>query len=80
MRFLLAYEPEGGRLTERSEPQSLHDPHEYVSGSLGEWPTPTAILLGADGLLAGGPVTGSDPIDGVRRRTSAPPSTRPPQP
>lgn len=63
VRFLLAYEPEGGRLTERSEPQSLHDPNEYVSGSLGEWPTPAAILFGADGLLAGGPVTGSDPIE-----------------
>lgn len=62
VRLLLAHEPEMSRLTEWSEPQSLHDPHGYVSGSLGEWPTPTAILLGADGLLAGGPVTGSDHV------------------
>ena len=42
----------------------LHDPHGYVRESIGEWSTPTAVLLGADGLLAGGPITGVDAIEG----------------
>ena len=58
VRFLLAHPPEAGPLTQTDEPQSLHDPHGYVSGSIEDWRTPTAVLLGIDGLLAGGPVTG----------------------
>lgn len=63
VRFLLAHEPELGRLTQREEPQSLHDPFGYVSGSIQDWPTPTAVLFGIDGLLAGGPVIGSEAIE-----------------
>jgi len=48
--------------TEHAEPQSLHDPDGYVRGSIADWATPTAVLLGADGLLAGGPVTGLEAI------------------
>lgn len=48
---------EGGRL------QSVHDEKEYVSDSLGYSGTPSAVLLGVDGLLAGGPVTGDRAVD-----------------
>lgn len=58
VRLLLAEPAALSRWTERDEPQSLHDVEEYVSGSIGDWATPTAVLIGADGLLAGGPVTG----------------------
>lgn len=58
VRLLLVEPAEWSPWTERSEPQSLHDVEDYVAGSIGEWATPTAVLLGADGMLAGGPVTG----------------------
>jgi hypothetical protein len=58
VRLLLAEPAAMSRWTERDEPQSLHDVEEYVAGSIGDWATPTAVLIGADGLLAGGPVTG----------------------
>lgn len=57
LRLLVRHEPDAG-LTEHAEPQSLHDPHGYVSGSIDDWGTPSAVLIGRDGLLAGGPVTG----------------------
>lgn len=62
VRLLLRNPPTTGSFAEHDEPQSLHDPEGYISGTLGEWSTPTAVLLGADGLLAGGPVTGADAI------------------
>jgi hypothetical protein len=62
VRFLLTHEPGRSALTETTEPQSLHDPHKYVRDSIGRWNTPTAVLLGADGMLAGGPVTGFQDI------------------
>lgn len=62
VRLLLRNTPTPGSFAEHDEPQSLHDPEGYISGTLGEWSTPTAVLLGADGLLAGGPVTGADAI------------------
>lgn len=55
---LLLVEPTSSRWAELEEPQSLHDLGDYVAGSIEEWATPSAVLLGADGLLAGGPVTG----------------------
>lgn len=58
IRLLLQYAPAEGAFAERTEPQSLHDPDDYVRRSIEEWATPTALLLGSDGLLAGGPVTG----------------------
>ncbi|GAA1469100.1 MauE/DoxX family redox-associated membrane protein [Microbacterium thalassium] len=63
VRFLLSSAPEDSALVELDEPQSLHDPHGYVRGSIDDWATPTAVLFGADGLLAGGPVTGAEEID-----------------
>lgn len=62
IRILSTLLPEASRLTEREEPQSLHDPNEYVSGSIEDWRTPTAVLFGIDGMLAGGPVTGTDDV------------------
>jgi hypothetical protein len=58
IRLLLAEPASWSPWTERDEPQSLHDVEDYVAGSIGEWGTPTAVLLGADGMLAGGPITG----------------------
>ncbi len=58
IRLLLVADPELAGWAEKNEPQSLHDPAKYVSGSIADWPTPTAVLLGSDGLLAGGPVSG----------------------
>lgn len=63
VRFLLWPAPENSTLTETAEPQSLHDPHMYVQGSIADWATPAAVLIGADGYLAGGPVSGFDAID-----------------
>lgn len=64
IRLLLTIAPEATSWTERSEPQSLHDPGDYVSASISDWPTPTAVLIGSDGMLAGGPVTGFNDIEG----------------
>jgi hypothetical protein len=46
-------------LTSTEEPMSMHDTDGLVSESLGIRATPGAVLLGADGLLAGGPVVGA---------------------
>lgn len=62
VRMLVRTAPESSALVELDEPQSLHDPEGYVSGSIGDWATPTAVLLGVDGLLAGGPVTGTEEV------------------
>lgn len=63
VRLLLA-EPIGmSPYEEHTEPQSLHDVGDYVSASIGDWATPTAVLLGVDGMLAGGPVTGTLAIE-----------------
>ncbi|WP_052226375.1 MauE/DoxX family redox-associated membrane protein [Microbacterium mangrovi] len=64
VRFLLMREPDNSELTSTTEPQTLHDPHQYVAGSLLDvLRTPTAILVGVDGWLAGGPETGAEPIE-----------------
>ncbi|SDM09757.1 MauE/DoxX family redox-associated membrane protein [Microbacterium azadirachtae] len=63
VRFLLQSAPEDSRLASAEEPQTVHDPLRYVGPSLADhWFTPTAVLLGADGMLAGGPVTGASAI------------------
>lgn len=60
---LLLVEPATSRWAEHEEPQSLHDVGDYVAASIEEWSTPSAVLLGADGLLAGGPVTGDVAVE-----------------
>lgn len=41
----------------------VHDPQQYAVQALRLPGTPSAVLLGADGMLAGGPVSGHDAID-----------------
>jgi hypothetical protein len=61
VRLLLDDSPASSPWTEENEPQSLHDPDHRVGSSLADYlPTPAVVLLGVDGLLAGGPVSGSD--------------------
>ncbi|MDQ0613756.1 putative membrane protein YphA (DoxX/SURF4 family) [Microbacterium sp. W4I4] len=63
VRLLVRTMPEQSPLTSAEEPQTLHDPYDYVRSSIADWQTPTALLLGIDGLLAGGPVTGEPAIE-----------------
>lgn len=63
LRLLLRPEPGDTALTERQEPQSLHDPTGLVRASIADWPTPTAVLFGIDGMLAGGPESGYAAIE-----------------
>lgn len=58
VRLLLSKPVNLSAWTEQDEPQSLHDVEDYVAESIGYRGTPTAVLLGADGMLAAGPVTG----------------------
>ena len=60
---LVMSEPVDHAWAERDEPQSLHDAAGYVQDSIGYTGTPSAVLLGVDGLLAGGPVTGHLAVD-----------------
>lgn len=62
IRLLVQREPGSSPIAEHTEPQSLHDPGGYVRGSIAEWTTPAAVLLGSDGLLAGGPELGYEAI------------------
>lgn len=63
VRLLLQNLPGASALRSVEEPQTVHDPDRYVGLSFSDgWFTPSAVLLGADGMLAGGPVTGSASI------------------
>ena len=62
VRLLLTVPADDSTLASTDEPQSVHDTPFHVSRSFGYGATPTAVLLGADGLLAGGPVTGDAAI------------------
>lgn len=63
VRFLLQLPPATSSMTDTDEPQTLHDPSMHVRDSIADWVTPTAVLIGMDGYLAGGPVTGADEIE-----------------
>lgn len=58
VHLLVTSAPDASPLTSAVHPHTLHDPAGYVRGSIADWQTPSAVLLGGDGLLAGGPVTG----------------------
>lgn len=62
VRLLLNSDPDIDPFTERTEPQSLHDVHYYVSSSIADWPVPAAVLFGTDGMIAGGPVAGAETV------------------
>jgi hypothetical protein len=63
VRLLFTHAHDSGLMSELSEPQSLHDVDRLVSRSIKEWPTPSAVLFGSDGMLAGGPISGVRDID-----------------
>ena len=62
VRVIVRQSVDATALTSREEPMSLHDTEGLVSESLGMQATPSAVLLGADGLLAGGPVVGATAV------------------
>lgn len=62
IRVLVRTPPGEGSLSSTEEPQSLHDVERYVIESVTEGRVPAAVLLGVDGLLAGGPVTGNQRV------------------
>jgi len=59
IRLVLGAAPGSSALTSATEPLSVHDPQGLVAETFDMRATPSAVLLGADGLLAGGPVVGS---------------------
>lgn len=75
VRVVVTVAPGDGALSSTDEPQTVHDPRERLRASFGFWGTPSALLLGADGLLAGGPVTGSaavpEFVDEIREQLGA---------
>jgi hypothetical protein len=64
VRHVVEVVPGIGSLTRAEEPRSVHDPAHRLWDSFGVRGTPSAVLLGADGLLAGGPVTGGEHVPG----------------
>lgn len=61
IRLLLEHMPPARSAEEPlhvDEPTALYDPQRYVRDSMGGWRTPSAVLLGGNGMLAGGPVVG----------------------
>jgi hypothetical protein len=77
IRLVVGAAPGVSGLTSKREPLSVHDPQGLVAETFDMRATPSAVLLGADGLLAGGPVVGSYAVpelveDIVRELTGAP--------
>jgi hypothetical protein len=62
VRLVVRRAPEATPLTSTDEPQTIHDVHSWLRDTFGVRGTPSAVLLGVDGHLAGGPVTGRDPV------------------
>lgn len=54
----------GDAATERYGPDVVSDIHLTVAGAFEAHGSPSAALLGVDGLLAGGPVAGADAVTG----------------
>ena len=62
VRLVLRSTPDQTQLTSADEPRTVHDGEGLFVDSFGVHGTPSALLLGADGLLAGGPVVGVDNV------------------
>ncbi|MFM6848386.1 MAG: MauE/DoxX family redox-associated membrane protein [Terrabacter sp.] len=62
IRLVVGAAPGASALTSATEPPSVHDPQGLVAETFDMRATPSAVLLGADGLLAGGPVVGSHAV------------------
>jgi uncharacterized membrane protein YphA (DoxX/SURF4 family) len=58
VRIVVHADPESSGLASTQEPLSVHDAEGLLYETF-DLRTPSAVLLGADGLLAGGPVIGS---------------------
>ena len=61
VRLVLRFDPSSSTLGSAEEPLSVHDTEGLVYETF-DLRTPSALLLGADGLLAGGPVIGSTAV------------------
>lgn len=59
VRLVIRGNPTDTRLSSTAEPMTAHDTKGWAAESIGSLHTPAAVLLGADGLLAGGPVIGN---------------------
>lgn len=62
VRLLLLAEPDTSELTSVEEPLTVHDAERHVGTTFGMSHVPSAILLGADGWMAGGPVVGESAV------------------
>ncbi|GAA2168303.1 MauE/DoxX family redox-associated membrane protein [Humibacillus xanthopallidus] len=58
VRLVLRFGPESSSLSSTAEPLSVHDTEGLLFETF-DLRTPSAVLLGADGLLAGGPIIGN---------------------
>jgi hypothetical protein len=58
IRLVLRFGPESSTLSSTVEPLSVHDTEGLLYETF-DLRTPSAVLLGADGLLAGGPIIGN---------------------
>jgi hypothetical protein len=58
----LLYATDAAAMPGSSQPETLYDPKRFVFEGLRLRGTPSAVLLGADGMLAGGPVAGHTEI------------------
>ncbi|GAB3247247.1 hypothetical protein GCM10027425_02930 [Alteromonas gracilis] len=63
VRLVSTLEPESTVATFGEQERWLHDPRGQALALLGVRADPVGLLLGADGLLAGGPVEGLDGLD-----------------
>jgi hypothetical protein len=62
IRLVLRGAPASSDLTSTDEPQTVHDVNSWLRDSFGTRGTPSAVLLGVDGHLAGGPIGGKDKV------------------
>ena len=64
LRLLVPTEPGKTTMTEAlNDPMTLHDPAQLVRETFSVRGMPSAVLLGIDGLVAGGPVSGTVAIE-----------------
>ncbi|TQM63985.1 MauE/DoxX family redox-associated membrane protein [Humibacillus xanthopallidus] len=62
VRLVLRQAPESTTLTSTAEPLTLHDTDGLLAETFEMRGTPSALLLGADGLLAGGPTVSTPAV------------------
>lgn len=63
VRLLVTAPPNKSGLTSTQQPLTVHDPNGHVRASISDWLTPSAVLLGVDGMLASDPVSGRSAIE-----------------